>query len=406
MTNPLRRGLDPSIPGALLHLVRTGQATTRAELAARTGLARSTVAQRVDLLIDAGLLLQAGEAPSTGGRPPMRLAFNARAGVVLAADLGATHARLAVTDLTAVPLAELAEDIAIARGPEAILGWVIDGFGELLHRIGRDRSQVWGVGVGLPGPVEFAAGRAVSPPIMPGWDGFSVPDAVRGVWPVPVLVDNDVNIMALGEYSAVYRDEVSDLLFIKIGTGIGAGLIASNQIQRGAQGSAGDMGHVRVPGESDALCRCGNIGCLEAVAGGAALAGRLRELGYSTDTARDVVRLVRSGNADAGRLVREAGRTLGHMLATAVNLLNPAVIVLGGTVAQAHEQLLAGVREIIYQRSLPLATRHLRIARSTLEDRAGITGAATMMIDHLLEPTRVDGLIADLHGSHAATDAV
>jgi predicted NBD/HSP70 family sugar kinase len=401
VTNALRHGLDPSIPGALLHLVRTGQATTRAELSALTGLARSTIAQRVDLLIAAGLLHQAGEAPSTGGRPPMRLAFNARAGVVLAADLGATHARLAVTDLTAVPLVELAEDIAIARGPEATLAWVVDGFGELLRRIGRDRSDVWGVGVGLPGPVEFAAGRAVSPPIMPGWDGFSVPDAFAESWPVPVLVDNDVNIMALGEYSAVYRDDVSDLLFIKVGTGIGAGLIASSRIQRGAQGSAGDMGHVRVPGESAALCRCGNIGCLEAVAGGAALAGQLRELGYSTDTARDVVALVRSGNADAGRLVRDAGRTLGHMLATAVNLLNPAVIVLGGTVAQAHEQLLAGVREIIYQRSLPLATRHLRIVRSTLEDRAGITGAATMTIDHLLEPARIDALIAASPSGHA-----
>lgn len=385
----------------LLHFVRTGQATTRADLAVLTGLARSTVSQRVDLLIDAGFLLQVGEAPSTGGRPPMKLAFNGHAGVVLAADLGATHARLAVTDLTAVPLAELAEDIEIARGPDHVLSWVIDGFAELLGRAGRTSDDVWGIGIGLPGPVEFAAGRAVSPPIMPGWDGFSVPGAFADHYDARVLVDNDVNIMALGEYWAVHREEVSELLFVKVGTGIGAGLIQSGRIQRGAQGAAGDLGHVQVPDHPDALCRCGNFGCLEAVAGGAALAGELREQGYSTETGRDVVRLVRSGNPDAARLVRNAGRVLGDLLATAVNLLNPAVIVLGGTVAKAHEQLLAGVREVIYQRSLPLATRHLRIVRSTLDDSAGITGAAVMMIEHLLDPVRVDRLLAEAEADSA-----
>lgn len=407
MVQPFSRLLRSSAPGALLHLVRSGEATTRADLATLTGLARSTVSQRVDLLIDTGLLLQAGEAPSTGGRPPMKLAFNSEAGVILAADLGATHARLAVTDLTAAPLAEVAEDVEIARGPTEILAWVTDGFTELLERAHRTPGDVWGIGVGLPGPVEFAAGCAVSPPIMPGWDGFSVPDALAPYYNgAPVLVDNDVNIMALGEYWTAYRDEIDDLLFIKVGTGIGAGLISSGKIQRGAQGSAGDMGHAQVAGASDALCRCGNIGCLEAVAGGAALAGELRTLGYAAQTSRDVVRLVRSGNPDAARLVREAGRKLGDMLATAVNLLNPAVIVLGGTIAQAHEQLLAGVREVIYQRSLPLATRHLRIARSTLDDRAGICGAAVMVIEQLLDPMRVEQLLTDLEARATPTARV
>lgn len=403
---PVAPPVCASTPGALLQLVRTGQATTRADLAALTGLARSTVSQRVDLLIDAGLLLQAGEGPSTGGRPPMKLAFNGHAGVVLAADLGATRARLAVTDLTAVPLAERAEDIEISRGPEEILGWVAAGFAELLERTGGSHDDVWGIGVGVPGPVEFAAGRAVSPPIMAGWDGFAVSDAFADRYDAPVLVDNDVNIMALGEYWAIYRDDVRDLLFIKVGTGIGAGLISSGRIQRGAQGAAGDMGHVQVPDSPDALCRCGNFGCLEAVAGGAALAGELRALGYSAENSRDVVRLVRSGNPDAARLVRDAGRVLGNTLATAVNLLNPAVIVLGGTVAQAHEQLLAGVREVIYQRSLPLATRHLRIVRSTLDDSAGITGAAVMMIENLLDPVRIDRHLAASDAGSSVLDSV
>jgi predicted NBD/HSP70 family sugar kinase len=370
--------------------VRALRGTTRAELVARTGLARSTVSQRVDALVAAGLLVEDGEAPSTGGRPPMRLAFNARAGVILAADLGATHARLAVTDLEATPIVELAADIDIADGPEAVLTWVVEAFSGLLARAALDPSDVAGIGIGLPGPVEFSAGRAVNPPIMPGWDGFGVPEYVRQSFPVPVLVDNDVNIMAVGEYWTSHRHEVDDLLMVKVGTGIGCGIIAAGRIQRGAQGAAGDLGHVHVADRTE-LCRCGNFGCVEAVAGGAALAAAMRQAGHAdVRTADDVVALVQAGDSAANRAVRDAGRMLGEVLAAAVNLLNPSVIVLGGTVARSGDQLLAGVREVIYQRSLPLATRHLRIVRSGLGDRAGIVGAAVTAIEEVLDAQVID----------------
>jgi predicted NBD/HSP70 family sugar kinase len=181
---------------------------------------------------------------------------------------------------------------------------------------------------------------------------------------------------------------------VKVGTGIGCGIVAGGRIHRGAQGSAGDLGHIQITGDEQVVCRCGNVGCLEAVAGGGAMAARLRELGHEASDSRDVVRLVRSGSQDAVRLVREAGRVLGGVLATSVNLFNPSVVVIGGDIAQVDEHLLAGVREVVYQRSLPLATRSLRIVRSRLEDRAGVIGAAVMVGEHVLSPEAVDEALA------------
>lgn len=380
-------------PGALLQLIRRGEAASRAELAALTGMARSTVSQRVDALIAAGFLLETGDGPSNGGRRPVALAFNSGIGVVLAADLGATHCRLAVTDLAGAPLAELASDLDIAQGPDEILPWLQDRFDDLLNEAGRDRAEVRGIGVGLPGPVEFAAGRVVNPPIMPGWHDVSVPERLRERFPTCVLVDNDVNIMALGEYWHLWRDKVEDLLFVKVGTGIGSGIVAGGRIHRGAQGAAGDIGHIRVHSERESLCRCGNVGCVEAVASGSALARQLSELGLPATWSREVVALVRSGDVAAIRLVRESGRLLGEVLAGVVNFFNPAVIVIGGRMADADEQLLAGVREVVYRRSTALATRRLQIRRSQLEDRAGVIGAAVMVIEEILSPEYVNEAI-------------
>jgi predicted NBD/HSP70 family sugar kinase len=383
----------PATAGGLLALIRAGAAVTRAELAALTGLARSTVSQRVEALLQAGLVVEVGDGPSTGGRRPTVLALDAKAGAILVGDLGATHARVAVTDLAATPLAETAADMDIGRGPDAVLGWLHETFDVLLAEADVPPSAVAGIGIGVPGPVAFATGTPVSPPIMPGWHGVRVPERFADRYAVPVVVDNDVNIMAAGEHWTRFRD-VDDLLFVKVGTGIGCGIVAGGHVHRGAQGAAGDLGHVQLTDHPDALCRCGNLGCVEAIAGGAALARQLTELGRDAATSRDVVRLVRAGDADAQRLVREAGRTLGTVLAAAVNLLNPAVLVLGGDVALASEGLLAGVRETVYQRSLPLATRHLSIVRSELGDRAGIIGAASLAIERVLAPAQVDARLA------------
>jgi predicted NBD/HSP70 family sugar kinase len=378
--------------GVLFQLLRDGKARTRAELVLTTGLARSTVASRIDALIESGWVGPAGEATSSGGRPPSRFAFNPSVRVVLAVDVGATHVIVAATDLNGQVLAEqrLAQDVS--DGPEAVLGRVVKEGVSLLAAAGRGMADLAGVGIGLPGPVEHTSGRPVKPPIMPGWDGFDVVSYVQRSLPVPVLVDNDVNIMALGEQTAHWPGD-GNFLFIKVATGIGSGIISSGTLQRGANGTAGDLGHVRVPRGDDVLCRCGNYGCLEALASGPALAAELDRQGVAATDGSDVLRLVAQGNLQAIQVLRQAGRDVGDVLATVVNLLNPSVVVVGGSLGQAGEHLMAGVREVVYRRSLPLATAHLRISLSLAGDRAAILGASQMVTQHVLSPASIEATL-------------
>jgi predicted NBD/HSP70 family sugar kinase len=367
----------------ILSLIRSGAARTRAELIAQTGLSRSTVSQRLSQLFDSNLVVGEGEASSTGGRPATILAFNGSAGIVIAAALGATRSRVAVVDVGGKVLAEHEEAHSIAEGPTATLEGIAAQAEALLKRARVKKADVWGFGVGLPGPVEFASGRPISPPIMPGWDGFPVAEWLEEKFSCTVLVDNDVNVMALGEREHLFAGE-DEFMFVKVGTGIGAGIIAGGHLHRGAQGSAGDIGHIYVPGHDDVVCECGNTGCLEAVVGGRALARRLRARGLDTANSRDVVVQVLAGHTDAVLAVREAGRELGLVLAGLVNAVNPAVIVLGGAISAAGDHLLAGVREVIYRRSPPLATRNLRIVASATGGRAGVMGAASMITSHVV----------------------
>jgi len=379
--------------GEIFQILRDGHARTKAELAALTGLARSTVALRVDALLAAGLLRPAGEAASTGGRPPARVAFNPRAGLVLAVDLGATHATVAVADLAGVILDSRTRTIDIGDGPERLLDTILTDGGELLRATSDEGLPLVGVGIGVPGPVEHSTGRPTNPPIMPGWDRFDVPAYVQRTFDVPVLVDNDVNILALGEQATSWP-QVDDLIFVKVSTGIGAGIIAGGQLQRGAQGSAGDMGHVQVPSGAGSTREPDDDRDLEALASGSALAIALRAEGLDAHSPADVVALVRSGNTSAIEATRQAGRHVGEVLATVVNLLNPSIIVLGGSIARAGEHLLAGVREIVYRRSIPLATQHLAIVQSQAGDRAAVLGAAIMVAREVLSPASVDRYVA------------
>ncbi len=374
-----------------LELLRDQQPRTRGELADLTGHARSTVAARVGRLLLSGLVTPAPDGASTGGRPPTSFAFNPAARVAGAVDLGATHVRVAVTDLAAGVLAERSEAVVLSTGPGPVLGRTAALLAQLLGQAGRTPGELVGVGVGLPGPVDHATGRPTNPPLMPGWDDADVAGCLHRHLDVPVLVDNDVNVMALGEHATHFPD-VGHLLFVKVATGIGAGLISDGGLRRGARGAAGDIGHIAVPGEARP-CRCGNSGCVEAVASGLAIAADLTAAGTPAASCADVVRLVTAGDADAVRAVREAGRRVGEVLATCVSLLNPSVIVLGGSIAEAGDQLLAGVREVVYRRSLPLATQHLQIVTSRARGRAGVLGAATMVIEHALSGEALDALV-------------
>ncbi|MCC4909389.1 ROK family transcriptional regulator [Microbacterium sp. cx-59] len=375
----------PSGVTELFQLLRDGAPRTRAELAKSTGLARSTVAMRVDELMRMGLIAPVADAVSTGGRPPSQFALNPAARVVLAADIGASHATVAVTDLAGSILAEHSEPLDVTLGPEVVLTWLWESGQGLLSGLGRDERSVAAIGIGVPGPVEHSTGRPVNPPIMPGWDRFDIPGWLQAHLPVPVLVDNDVNIMALGERATAWPG-VDHLLFVKVATGIGAGIISGGTLQRGAQGSAGDIGHVQVARGADVPCTCGNRGCLEALAAAPALARQLRAHGLDAHSGNDVIELVKRGNIEAIQAVRQAGRDIGEVLTVAVSLINPSVIVIGGSMARVGEHLIAGVREAVYTRSMPLATEHLAIVHSATGAKAAILGASMLAAEYALSP--------------------
>ncbi len=391
--------LPPTLVGTgdLFQLLRDGTPRTRSELVQMSSLARSTVTARLDALIAAGLLEAVGAGASTGGRPSVRFALNRMAQLVLAVDLGASHAGVALSDLAGRPVVSRTVACDIADGPNAVLDLVTDIARDLLAEIGRDIPDVAGVGIGVPGPVEHARGRPANPPIMPGWHDFDIPAHLGRTFRGPVLVDNDVNLMALGEYVSAWPTE--HLLLIKVATGIGAGIVADGRLLRGALGSAGDLGHVRVMGAvDDVVCRCGNTGCLEAVAAAPAIAATLRAGGLQVETAQDIVDAVNRGEVAALQAVRAAGRDIGTVLATCVNLLNPSVVVIGGTLSEAGEYLLAGVREVVYQRSLPLATDELRIVGTAAGDQGALLGAATMVVEVVLAAPAVDAFVAQRLG--------
>jgi predicted NBD/HSP70 family sugar kinase len=241
--------------------------------------------------------------------------------------------------------------------------------------------------------VEHSTGRPANPPIMPGWDGFDVPGYVQQSLAAHVLVDNDVNIMALGE-RAVSWPETDNMIFLKVATGIGSGIISSGQLQRGADGSAGDVGHIAIGRAAGIACRCGNVGCLEAIAGRPAIAAALRAEGLNLEQDGDVIALVRKGNLRATQIVRQAGRDIGEVLNMCVSVLNPSVIVIGGSMAEVSEQLIAGMREVVYSRSTPLATQHLSIVQARTGADAGVVGAGIMAIDYVLAPENLAVLTA------------
>lgn len=393
---------------AVLNLVRTGNGSTRSEIARRSSLGRTIVAERVGQLLGLGLLETSGFSPSTGGRASARLRFRAERGAVLVAMFGASSLSAGIADLSGALLVWTEQAFDVAAGPETSLTELERVFRRLMVTESIALADLWGVGISLPGPVEFATGRPSAPPIMPGWDGYPVRERLEKRFGVTTWVDNDVNALTLGELRAGLGKGERDMVYVKIGTGIGAGLVSGGSLHRGANGCAGDIGHTAAVEDGSAVCRCGKRGCLEALAGGAAIArdGRtLAQEGKSTllgeilastgaVTAKDVATAASAGDSAALSVLTNAGRLIGETLATLVSFFNPTLVVLGGGVAGAGDNLLATVRETVYRRSLPLATRDLRIALTTLRNQAGLIGGAFMVIDDLFSAVGLQQWIA------------
>ncbi|MGW5233015.1 ROK family protein [Streptomyces nodosus] len=369
-----------TIAARVLELVASGQATSRAELAQLLGTAPSTISLTVAQLVERGLIAEEGTHSSTGGRPRRVLRAGSNDEYAVAADVGGRHARIGVVlpgggvrDVANVPF-------EIADGPEAALPRLAEHLESLAERRGRDRLR--GVGLSLPGPVDVAAGAVVQPSRMLGWNRFPAAAWLEERFGVPAVVDNDANCMAVGEQS-VRPAEHQQSIMVKIGSAIGAGVIADGRLYRGARGAAGDITHIRIDSGADIPCSCGNTGCLETVASGAALVRILRERGLDVAGPEDVVRLVTDADPEATRAVRRAGDHLGRVLAANVNFFNPDAVYLGG-ILSTLEPFVAAVRSQLYESCHPLVTEHLTIERAMLGADAGLVGAGLFALRHAL----------------------
>ena len=370
---------------------------SRARLIEALNSSRGKISAEVARLIEKGLLAEKGLAQSDGGRRSSLLGISPSAGLIAAVDIGATSIDVALTTLGSELLARRGEPADVRDGPQSTLGRVKFLLSELLDEQAANARDVLAIGVGVPGPVEQASSLLTVPPIMPGWDRFPIREAFAGEYAAPVFVDNDVNVMALGEHWSGVAKGVDDMMFVKIGTGIGSGIIIGGHLHRGTQGCAGDFGHICVDPDGP-LCTCGNAGCLEALAAAPAivlqaercaregesplLMALLREKGELT--MKVVGEAARRGDYCALTIIRKSGRLIGQTLASAVNVVNPSMIVIGGGVSRVGNALLAEVRSAVYQRSLPLATRNLPIVMSELDDVAGVVGASAMAAGEVL----------------------
>ena len=366
---------------------------SKAQLVDRLGVSRTTIAAEAARLAELGLAQEVGPAASRGGRRSTLIDL-APAIRFVGISIGATGMSVGVTDGRLAVLAMHSRPCDIRQGPEAVLAVALDVAHKVLDETGVE--QPMGAGVGVPGPVDFHRGVSVSPPIMPGWDGYPVRDALSLELGCPVVLDNDVNVLAVGEQHAGVARNSRDFLYVKIGTGIGCGIVIDGELYRGVNGCAGDIGHIRVE-DFGPTCACGNTGCLEAFSGGAALArdattaartGRSTVLAAMLEdrselSAADVGRALEQGDPQAVQLIRDSGRRVGQILAGLVSFFNPDLIVIGGGVTGLGHSLLAEIRAVTYRRSLPLATGSLPIVLSELGDEGGVIGTARLISDSI-----------------------
>jgi glucokinase-like ROK family protein len=370
---------------------------SRDALANRASFSKTRANATVAGLLDQGLLEEAGLQSSSGGRRPETLRLHHGLGVLLGADLGATGLEVAVLTPDLQVLASHREAADVRRGPGLVLSRVRALMAELLAQCGKTARDVVAIGIGVPGPVDFETGQLVNPPLMPEWDSFSIRDDLRADYSAPVFVDNDVNLMALGELWRLQRG-LQNFLVIKIGTGIGCGIVCHGEVYRGANGSAGDVGHICVDPHGP-RCHCGNLGCVESMAGGPAIAAQAIEAARAgespmlaavlaergTITPFDVGQASRAGDAASNAIVQRAGALIGQMLASIVNFFNPSHVFIGGGITRIGPLFLASLRQSVYHRSLALSTRHLEIQYTPLGEQAGVIGAGVLAMHETMK---------------------
>ena len=382
----------------IIRALRRQGRISRSEISNITGWSKAKASQEIRGLVEKGYLVEVGEVVSQGGRKPRLLRINNQLGYVAGIDMGATSLDIALADVTGSILRRCSEPADVKLPPESVLGRCSELLLELIRAQGGTTDQLLGIGVGVPGPVDFARGVLVAPPLMPEWENYPIRDFFKKTFSSAfVVVDNDVNIMALGEQRAGDGAGIDHLIFVKIGTGVGAGIISNGKIHRGSDGCAGDIGHICVDKEGP-LCACGNKGCLEAMSAGPAITSKALKAARDGTSSRmsqmrksnggilrpeDVNAACRDGDQAALDIIRESGQMIGDVLASLVNFFNPSHIFIGGGIANFGNHLLVAIRRAVLHRSLPLATTHLSIKFSRVGPNAGVMGAISLALDYL-----------------------
>lgn len=390
------RNLAPDAHAArsvIARIIADGGLVSRREIVRATGLARSTIDGHLAALIENGLIEDGGlGGGNLRGRPAQVFKISAAKGVVLVAEVSIEVTRLALTTLNKVVIERRDIGVHVDVGPTVLLDTICDAFVEMLHANSLVADDALAISVGLPGPVDSRRGFAVRPPLMPGWDGFSVCKYMAERFVCDVIVDNDVNLMALGEARADGGAPLP-LLMINISTGVGAGFVSeSGLLLHGADGAAADIGHMQMRDMSDVLCSCGNRGCLEAIASVGAMADRVSEALATPISSKDLISRLVLGDASTVSVVRETAATLGRAIADLVNFCNPARLVIGGDVTECTEDVLSQIRSVVYQQAQPLATRDLFITHSSLGNEAGLIGGMISGIEQVLSPRGIQYL--------------
>lgn len=374
----------------LIRFAATG--ISRTDLAEEMGLTRAAVTLIINDLIENGVILEAESRAIPNGRPPVVLEINPKRGLVAAVDMGATHINIAIADFSAKIIEEISLPFDIKQGPQICLAEASRIMQELLDRSGINISEIMAVGVGVPGPVVKDAGMVMSPPIMPGWDRFPILKTLEKEWGCPVSLNNDAELGALGEWAYGAGRGEKNLAFIKVGSGIGAGLIINQQIYGGTTGSAGEIGHITIE-ENGPLCTCGNHGCMEAFAGGNAIALQARKMVESGKrtllskipieniTAQEVAESARRGDLPSQEIIMRAGTFIGIAIAGLVNLFNPGAVIIGGGVAQAGDLLTTSIRQAVRERSLHASEQSVHITTAMLGQRSSLIGATVQAIN-------------------------
>jgi glucokinase-like ROK family protein len=381
----------------ILDLLRfTPGGISRAEIARRLCLTRAAISSIIDDLKELHLVEEVETGPTTGGRRPILLAINPHYGTIVGIDMGATHLRLVVTDYSAHVLEEIEHPFSVADGPAECLKLIDQDLTSILSKLNKSISDVTAIGMDVPGPVVANTGMVSSPPIMPGWDGYPIQKHLEELWHLPVSIGNDAELGALGEWAYGAGRNERNLAYIKVGTGVGAGLLLDGRIYRGATGTAGEIGHVTIV-DNGPLCTCGNYGCLEAMAGGSAIARKAREaiatgrrtqlssLEINKIHAVDVAQAAQKGDLVAQQIVTDAGRYLGIAIASLVNVFNPGLVVIGGGVSTLGDLLLEPIRKTVLERSLHSAAKAVRITSAVLGRRASSMGAVVQAINLSLD---------------------